>query len=259
MTKIIDKWKQLNWDLYSVLDRINETLIVKVKRDIFINIAGGYIHKATKTLKAVNILYDNSLAEQAQALVRILFELRLNFDCFMKFASNDPKNACKRVIDSMMLEKVKQARASEFAGIPESMQNKLIKKEEEIAKNYSENELKKIRKFGFTGMPIEQRAKFTGHETAYHIVYRNFSRNVHSTDYTESYLRDPQNRGTGYADYILSRDVASLYTAHFSAGGIAEIANQVFSLNFDKELYEIGQRQQKIKDVPNKNITTRWT
>ncbi|MBK6617921.1 MAG: hypothetical protein IPG31_05960 [Nitrosomonas sp.] len=74
--------------------------------------------KATETLSAVNVLYAHNLAEPAQALIRILFELRINFDCFRHMAAQDPHDAFSRLRDSMMLEKIKQARASGFMGIP---------------------------------------------------------------------------------------------------------------------------------------------
>lgn len=105
----------------------------------------------------------------------------------------------------------------------------------------------RLRRHGFTGVPIEQRATLTGHEVAYSVVYRNFSRNVYSTDYVESYIKAGIYKGDDDAQYYELRDVVALYTTHFSAAGMAEFANQVFGLGFDRELFKLGERQQAIK------------
>ena len=246
----ISKWISLNFDLQYVCEKIGDTMLAKPK-DAFINIALGYLLKSTRTLKAVNILYNNNLNEQAQSLVRILLELRLNFDCFLKMSNTDLQNTCMRVVYSMMLEKVKQARASGFTGMRKELIDDLLDSEKEISNRYSPDELKNMRRFGFTGMNIESRADFTGHKEAYDIIYRNFSRNIHSTDYLEYYIIQNPNflKESEYtSDYLESRDIASLYTAHFSAGGIAEFANHIFKCGLDKELDKIGIAQRKLKD-----------
>ena len=42
-----------------------------------------------------------------------------------------------------------------------------------------------MRRNGFSGLSIEERARQLGLSTEYNIIYRNFSRNIHNTDYTE--------------------------------------------------------------------------
>jgi hypothetical protein len=245
----VSQWKALNWELYKICDKICGCLASRVREQdpkAFVDISYGFILKATRTLQAVNILYDNNLNEQAQALVRVLFELRLNFDCFLIMATNDMRSACQRVVDSMMLEKLKHMRASGFAGVPEDLRKLYEKAERETNGRYSGKELKQIAKHGFTGMSIEDRSRFTGHEEAYNIVYRSFSRNVHSTDYVEHALDLVPELKEGYVE---SRDVVSLYTAHFAAGGIAEFANHVFKCGFERELDVIGIQQQKTKSL----------
>lgn len=205
--------------------------------------------KATETLSAVNVLYAHNLEEPAQALIRILFELRINFDCFRQMAAKDPRDAFSRLRDSMMLEKIKQARAASFMGIPDEMIKNLENDEQEIASRYAPEDLNRMRKHGFTGVPIEQRASLTGHEGAYSVVYRNFSRNVHSTDYMESYLKSAIYDVPNQAEYLESRDVVAHYTAHFSAVGMVEIINHMFSLGFDEQLDVLGLRQKEIKSL----------
>jgi len=185
-----------------------------------------------------------------------VFELRLNFDCFLNMASKDHKSTCLRIIDAMLLEKIKQQKASNFAGLGMIPDSPTIadfeKSEKEIASRYSEDDLKKIRKYGFTGLPIEQRAILTGHDEAYNIVYRNFSRNIHSTDYVEHYMLQGYFDLEKMHDYHKSREIVTLYTAIFSTGGIAEFANLAFDCGFDAEIKAIGLRQEKLKNL---NVT----
>jgi hypothetical protein len=247
VSRIVEEWKVINRDLRRVCQALVEKLLGRGEKDPFIAIAGAFLHKATETLSGVNVLYANRLEEPAQALVRVLFELRINFDCFLKMAHDDLPGVCARVRDSMMLEKVKQARASGFGGIPDELRAAIEKDERDIEARYSPGEFARLRKHGFTGVPIEQRAALTGHEVAYSVVYRNFSRNVHSTDYVESYIKAGIYKGDDDPKYYESRDVVAHYTAHFSAAGMAEFANHVFKLGFDRELLKLGQRQQAIK------------
>ncbi|QKS28700.1 MAG: hypothetical protein FAZ92_01432 [Accumulibacter sp.] len=247
MSRVVNAWIQLNRDARRVCKEAVTRLSARTSHDPFIGIHTAFLHKATETLSAVNVLYAHQLEEPAQALIRILFELRINFDCLLTMARRDSQYAFRRVADSMMVEKIKQARASQFGGIPPERQEELENLEKEIAQRYSPEEFTKLRKHGFTGIPIEQRAAMTGHEVAYSIVYRNFSRNVHSTDYLESYIKTGMHTSEDHEAYRESRDVAAHYTAHFSAVGMAEFANHVFSLGLDEELDALGKRQRKIK------------
>lgn len=247
MLAIVNSWIQLNRDARRVCKEACDRLSKIEPRDPLVNLCAAFLIKGTETLSAVNVLYAHKLEEPAQALIRILFELRINFDCFLQMAHQDPRDAVQRVADGMMLEKIKQARAAQYAGIPEEMQQKLAQDEKQISDRYSPEELTRIRKHGFTGIPIEQRASMTGHEAAYSIVYRNFSRNVHATDYMESYLRNESYDVDQDRSYRHSRDIAAHYTAHFSAVGMMEFANHVFSLGLEREINELGKRQREIK------------
>lgn len=132
MSHIVNEWKILNRDLRRICQTLVEKLIARGAADPFIAISGAFLHKATETLSVVSVLYANHLEEPAQALVRVLFELRINFDCFLKMAREDLKDACMRVRDSMMLEKIKQARASGFGGISDELRANLEQDEKNI-------------------------------------------------------------------------------------------------------------------------------
>jgi hypothetical protein len=247
MSRVVNAWIQLNRDARRVCKEASTRLAASANNDPFVGIHTAFLHKATETLSAVNVLYAHKLEEPAQALIRVLFELRINFDCLLTMARQDPQDAFRRVVDSMMLEKIKQVRAAQFGGISPEHQEELENREKEIAECYSPEEFTKLRKHGFTGIPIEQRATMTGHEVAYSIVYRNFSRNVHSTDYVESYIKTGLHITDSDEGYRESRDIAAHYTAHFSAVGMAEFANHVFNLDLDAELEALGKRQKEIR------------
>lgn len=246
----MNAWLRLNQDAQSVCKEAVSRMLAIENRDIFTDICRAFLQKASETFQAVNTLYTQHLEEPAQALIRVLLELRINFDCFMEMASQDTKKTVMRLVDSLVLEKVKQARSSGFVGLPQWLQQILEEDEQNVASRYTQQELKHLRKYGFTGLPIEQRASMTDHEheVAYNLVYRNFSRNIHSTDYHESILKDFKYSTPMDTEYIESRDRIAQYTAHFSAVGMVEFANGLFGLNLDKELDDLGKRQQQIKE-----------
>jgi len=251
-------WIDINKELQAVCEKMVARLSPRGERDevtswehVWEHIVVGFFKKGTRTLRATNILIEDGLWEQAQILARVLFELRVNVDCFVIMAADDDIAVCHRVLDSMMLEKIKQLEASNYAGlgmIPRGVTREdFNKKLKEIRARYSSSEIKKLRKYGFTGLSIENRAKLAGHEDAYQIVYRNFSRNVHSTDYVE-HLGSPNTFGEDFhREYIDSRDIVTLYVAHFSAGGIAEFTNFALHCGMDAELDEIGHKQKKLR------------
>lgn len=177
MLELIDKWKVLNHDLHQVLKAIDVELTPKDTQDVFLMIFSGFIHKATKSLCAINVLYENNLPEEAQAIVRILFELRITFCCFLKMKFNDTKERYERILDSIILEKAKQARASNLCGMTEDEKNNILNAEQAASQKYTSEELKNLKKNGFTGMNIEERARFCGEEDDYNVAYRNFSFN----------------------------------------------------------------------------------
>lgn len=218
------------------------------------NILLSYLTKISHTLEAVILLYNHSLYHEAQSLIRIAFELYVTFLSFLQILHRSPIEACTRVWDSVMLEKVKQQKASGFKGldlIPGApTAQELLKTEKEISLKYSDKELNKLRKHGFSGLNVEQRARQAGLSSLYDIVYRNFSRNVHSTDLTELTLfNDPQMvKLIPFSDYTESRDFIGCDVAFLSAFGIAEAINGIFQLNFDRRLKRVISRKEKFKE-----------
>jgi predicted restriction endonuclease len=61
----------------------------------------------------------------------------------------------------------------------------MLEREQQLIAKYGPDAAKKMRRHGFSGLSIEERAKRVGLSTEYDIIYRNFSRNIHNTDYME--------------------------------------------------------------------------
>ena len=214
MSELVNEWKLLNIESKEICRNILDALLDLDIDSLSMHVCAAFFSKAIETFSAVNVLYEHGLEEPSQSLIRVLFELRINFDYFRKLAAESPEKAFARLRDSMMLEKVKQARASKYAGITQEMRGNLEGYEKEISDKYTEKEYRGMKSHGFSGVPIEQRAEKTGHGLAYSVVYRNFSRNIHSTDYLESYLKEGIYEMSDKEKYLESRDVVAQSIAH---------------------------------------------
>lgn len=247
----------LNKDCFLISKSLYAHIIKRVREDLVIRINSIFVQKMTNTLEAIILLYEHSLYEQAQALVRILLELRLNCDFFFKLLQSDPAKACQRVMDSFMLEKIKQLKSVAFKGLdlvptcPSQQDFERI--EIEIASRYPAQELRGLKKYGFTGVSIEQRAKITGLEDLYNVVYRNFSRNIHSSDFVEHHMLHgdvmPSHK---MEDYFSYRNYVTLDTTLTSSFGIIVPINYVHNCNLNKEIEALGTRIKVIREQATK-------
>jgi hypothetical protein len=201
----------------------------------------AFLGKAADSLKGVLALQKQGLCHEAQSLARGLFELRLSFEAFAEQLQVDQRAACLRVMDTIMLDKIKQARASDFKGfdlVPGAVTpNKFIEPEKDISKRYSPDELKKLKQHGFTSMNVEQRANRYGLSDEYNIGYRNFSRNVHSTDFMELLLQeDPGLISSDHGVYLEQRDTVCCQLAFISVAGISCRVNDLAGLGLNRRI-----------------------
>jgi hypothetical protein len=153
-----------------------------------------FVLQATQDIRAVSSLYRENLKEPAQILVRAVLECRFNFDVFLLRFLRDPTETIALMLDAMMLEKIKQAESTDYAGLalipggptPDDFRQH----EKDIKARRLPSEVQKLRQYGFSQMSVEQRARELHHIDLYNTVYRNFSRNVHGSDYAECLSRD---------------------------------------------------------------------
>lgn len=240
--------------LKRVCRELQSRLIEHPQNDPIKNILLGFLTKSNHSLDAITLLYKRSLFHEAQSLIRIIFELFVTFLAFERMLRRDPMDAAIRVWDSVMLEKIKQQKMSEFKGldlIPGApTPQDLLDQEVEITNRYSDLELKKLKKHGFSGLNVEQRARQAGLSDHYNIVYRNFSRNVHSTDFMELTLfHNPEMvKIISFESYTDSRDYIGCEITFISAAGIAATINDIFQLNFDRRLINLHKKREELQE-----------
>jgi hypothetical protein len=189
MNNVLSLWINLlkkGFDLSFELDKVLRPIRAC---DIIKKVMNAFLFKANRSLCSVILLYKNNLNEEGQIFTRIMLELRIDFEYLVFALNSDSEKTVERILDSIVLEKVKQMRASNFAGIPKGIIEDYTKYESDVIVRYTANDLKRLKQNGFSMVSIEDRAKKTGHSEEYNIIYRNFSRNVHNNDLIESFCR----------------------------------------------------------------------
>lgn len=219
----------------------------------------AFLAKTRDTLQAIILLYHNELEHEAQSQIRVIFELRVTFDSFIALLREDIRSACNRVLDATMLQKVSQQRSSDFLGLDliegAPTPSMLEENEKEILTKYSNAEAKELKRYGFSRISVEQRAIKAGLKQQYDIVYRNFSRNVHSTDFMELFLaNDISLRKDWYQSYINVRNNVACDVAFESALGIATAVDSVFRLGMRRRLRAIA-RAREVLNMPRATTT----
>jgi hypothetical protein len=240
--------------LFRISNKIIETMIANPRRgDVAFQIILAFLIKGTNTLEGILLLYKQHLPHEAQALVRVIFELNVNFEAFVRLLRKDPKVACQMFLDSIMLGKIKQARASKFMGfefVPGApILESLAANEKKIKGRYDPQELEKIRKYGFSCLSVEQLARQADHTKYYNLVYRNFSRNIHSTDFIEHlHIISKTNASMFKITYpALERNLVAYDVTFMSSFGITAIVENIFHYGFDLKLRHLKARRDKLR------------
>jgi hypothetical protein len=149
-------------------------------------IAYAFLRKAMRILLSIRRLVHDGLEEEAQILCRALIETYINFDYFLKLAKVNFEDAFIRVMDSMMLEKRKALESARYRfGDHEVNKEEWDEIVAAIKSKYSRRDIKKMRKYGFSGISLEARARGTDNLDCYNLVYRLYSKHIHGTDLNE--------------------------------------------------------------------------
>jgi hypothetical protein len=167
-----------------------------------------------------------------------------------RLLSQDAQAACHRMLDAVMLDKIRQQRASGFAGhelvAGAPGPDECDATEREIASRYSSEQLKNLRRNGFSGLTVEARAQQTDRQEHYNIVYRNFSRNVHGGDFTELLLaNDPTLLEDRRADFFESRDAVACDVAFTSLYRVADATTGTIQLGFENRLATLAETRRR--------------
>jgi hypothetical protein len=81
---------------YRVLATLKRTAAVPIEH-LPVRIIDAMLLKSVDTLRAVRLLYRSGLPIQAQALIRIPFEVRVDIELFMRACAADPAEAAHKV------------------------------------------------------------------------------------------------------------------------------------------------------------------
>ena len=182
-------WDELLGALIEICEPLLERMSIVPIGHVSVRIIDAMFLKSVDTLRAVRLLYSSGLPIQAQALIRVLLEVRIDIELFMRACVADPVAASRKVLVAMMLQKISQQRQSNFLGLSSvpgaPSRERMLEDEKARIRQYGKETAEKMRRNGFSGLSIEERARQVGLSTEYNIVYRNFSRNIRNTDYSE--------------------------------------------------------------------------
>ena len=237
-----NRWQELTVRLTTVSCALTKRLAAGLESDLTARLAHALFRKGCDTFRAIAVLYAESLPVQAQVLVRVLLEVRMDLEIFLRLTAQDPTLAAHRVIDAMMLEKVRQQRQSDFRGLDlvdgAPTAETLIALEKKLVEGYGDKPAKAMRRYGFSGLSVEDRANELDLGDLYNIVYRNFSRNVHGTDYMEHIRAQGMRAASRWPDYEDLRDHVALSTAITCLWQMSDLVNSQFGYGLDEELKE---------------------
>lgn len=147
--------------------------------------------KAVNTFRAIQFLKSERLIEESWILLRVLLEAHINLIFFLKSGMT---KMTKRWMDAAMLDKLKYLREVKFfegtAFAHMGKREEWEKSEAKILTRYSKDELHAMRRNGFSGLPVQQRADAVGLVSMYQECYRIASRSVHRFDPAETGMMD---------------------------------------------------------------------
>jgi hypothetical protein len=99
---------------------------------------------------------------------------------FFGYGLKTPVAAASRVLDTMMLQKIRQQRQSDFRGLDLAAEaptpKQLLNDEKVLIRKHGNDLATRMQNNGFTGLSVEARARQLGLSELYNIVYRNFSK-----------------------------------------------------------------------------------
>src|SRR5206468_12430118 len=97
----------------------------------------------------------------------------------------------------------------------------------------------------------------SGLSDEYNIAYRNFSRNIHSTDFTELLLQeDPNAISSDHDDYVEDRNGVCCEVALVSVVGIDATVNGLARLGLDRRFTALRQAIDRVRN-PDSALSNR--
>lgn len=201
-----------------------------------------FARKTVRIIEALQKLLGEDFTEEAQILARALLETKFAFDYVFKMKEKY-NELLERYIDSLMLDKLKQLKATNWAICPdENVKNSYLQIERDIQNRYDQNMFKKLKRYGLIGLSVEETAKVTDNMDLYNMAYRLYSRNTHFTDGNEQFMQLLRSEKDNI-DYEKSRFAMILEVTFVCGRSIFQGVNQWLGdpIGFsDKELQNFG-------------------
>lgn len=217
----------------SILSIIHENLVETLYEAI---IAALYC-KSIDLSHGIICMYDENLPENAQILIRALFETNVNFGYFLKLVKDIGKrDACAKVWFGVILNNNKIYTLQDT--IKYWKENSLEELKEIEEYYHSIGDLESMRKYGFSGISFDERAKIIGKNEEYKRMYRNFSRNVHANDLVEYFKKIGFPEKESSYDFH-DRDLVGLGQSFLDLYQITVFCNKSFGIQSNEILSEI--------------------
>ena len=206
--------------------------------------------KAVNTFRGIETLMSNRLIEESFVLLRVLLETHVNMIYFMK---NDSTEVTRRWSDAAMLEKIKYLREVNFLEGTElahmGHRDQWEAAEAEITERYSNAELHLIRRNGYSGLSVQQRAQAIGLGAMYSNCYRIASRSVHTFDPAETGLMDYVEDQETVDDLLSSRRDMLESTQNLLLGRLSYLMSEIAKDPLmSMQMFVLGVGYEKYRD-----------
>ncbi len=251
-------------ELNKRLLEVSNRLAIQVQRHSIAKTPQGRIlvalfKKAVNTFRGVQLLKSKRLIEESWILLRVLLETHINLIYFLK---NDATELTRRWVDASILEKLKYLREVNFCegtGMAHLVHRKKWEQlEAKIKLRYSEREFKTLKKHGYSGLSLQQRADTVGLGAKYQNLYRIASRSIHTFDPVETgmmdYIKNDEELGN---ELLASRREALESAQNMLLGRLSLILSNLIEAHLIQgDLWLLGLGYEKYRDKVDGQSTT---
>jgi hypothetical protein len=206
--------------------------------------------KAVNTFRGIQMLKAERLIEESWVLLRVLLEAHINLIYFLR---NDATEMTRRWNDAALLDKLKYLKEINFYEGTDlaHIGNREVweKLEVEITARYSKGELHAMRRHGYSGLSVLQRADSIGLLSMYQNCYRIASRSVHTFDPAETGMMDYLTDKAAHNELLASRRASLESIQNVLLGRLAFLLSEIVKDPFvSMQLLLLGFGYEKYRD-----------
>ena len=214
--------------------------------------------KAVNTFRGIQRLKTENLIEESWILLRVLLEAHINLIYFLK---NGATEVTRRWNDAAILDKLKYLKEVNFFEGTDlahmGNRERWEKVEAEVTARYSKTELHAMKRNGYSGLSVQQRAEAVGLLEMYQNCYRIASRSVHTFDPAETGIMDYLEDKPAILSLLASRREALESAQNLLLGRLAFLlAEMVKDPLISMQLVLLGLGYEKYRDKKDGRSTT---